>query len=153
MCLFSLPSARVHRQSQNTHAGTHSSLASGCPPPLSALTLLSHPYVTQHHSPAQEVGTSGKGRTHARTRLSSQKSNHGGNDRLIIVRLLQKHAMICINTGDCFSNIAYPNAVSYLQEEAAFVDCGAQRKALFPVITVGGCRAADVLPGGLVVVH
>lgn len=42
---------------------------------------------------------------------------------------------------------------SYLQEEAAFIHSGAQRKALFPLIRVGGCRAADVLPGGLVVVH
>lgn len=42
---------------------------------------------------------------------------------------------------------------SYLQEEAALINGGAQRKALFPVIRVGGCRAADVLPGGLVVVH
>lgn len=72
---------------------------------------------------------------------------------IIAVILLHKHATICINTGDCFLNIKYPNTVSYLQEEAAFVDCGAQRKALFPVIRVGGCRAADVLPGGLVVVH
>lgn len=60
--------------------------------------------------------------------------------------------MICINTGDHFSNITYPNSL-YLQEETAFVDCGAQRKTLLPVIRVGGCRAADVLPGGLVMVH
>lgn len=72
---------------------------------------------------------------------------------IIVLIFSQKHAMICINTGDCFWNITYPNTVSYLQEEAAFVDCGAQRKALFPVIRVGGCRAADVLPRGLVVVH
>lgn len=61
--------------------------------------------------------------------------------------------MICINTGDCFLNTAYPNRVLYLQEEAALVDCGALGEALFPVIRVGGCRAADVLPGGLVLVR
>lgn len=44
-------------------------------------------------------------------------------------------------------------AVCYLQEEAAFVDRAPQRKALFCGFGVGGCRAGDLLPGGLVLVR
>lgn len=40
--------------------------------------------------------------------------------------------------------------VSYIQEEAGFVDGGAQRRALLPGFRVRGCRAGDVLPGRLV---
>lgn len=43
--------------------------------------------------------------------------------------------------------------VSYFQEEAAFIDAGAQWKALFPGFRVRGCCADVVLPGGLVWVH
>lgn len=50
-----------------THTHTYTWLAaqasSVCesPPPSSALTLPSHPYVTQHHSPAKEVRAKGEG--------------------------------------------------------------------------------------------
>lgn len=40
--------------------------------------------------------------------------------------------------------------VSYLQQEAAFIDCAAHWKALFPGFKVRGCCAGDVLPGGLI---
>lgn len=43
--------------------------------------------------------------------------------------------------------------VSYLQEEAVFINCSAQRKAAFPGSRVRLCWAGDVLPGGLLLVH
>lgn len=42
--------------------------------------------------------------------------------------------------------------VSYFQQEAAFIDCAAQWKALFPGFEVRGCWGGDVLPGGLILV-
>lgn len=39
--------------------------------------------------------------------------------------------------------------VSYFQEEAALIDGGAQRSALFPGFGVGGRRVDDVFPGSL----
>lgn len=44
------------------------------------------------------------------------------------------------------------HVVSYFQKEAAFIDTGAQWKALFPGFRVRGCCADDVLPGGLFLV-
>lgn len=41
------------------------------------------------------------------------------------------------------------HVVSYFQQEAAFIDSGAQWKTLFPGFRVRGCGADDVLPGGL----
>lgn len=165
--LFSLPSAHNHiwrRAVTNTHAETHTHTHNWqlSVRHLHQLSHLSHPYVTQHHTKGRAIHAHTHRHTHtvcwlmcARTKacFGSQKSNHRGNDMIIVVMFLQKHAMICINTGGCFLSITYPNTASYLQEEAAFVDCGVQREALFPVIRVGGCRAADVLPGGLFMVH
>lgn len=45
------------------------------------------------------------------------------------------------------------HVVSYFQEEAAFIDGGAQGNALFPGFRVRGCCADAVLPGRLLIVR
>lgn len=67
---FSLSFAHFHTQSTHsdtkarTHTHTHT-------PPPSALSLLSHPYVTQHHVFTKEVGVEGGGHTHTHNKYTA----------------------------------------------------------------------------------
>lgn len=124
--------------------------AASPPPPSSALTPPSRPDVTQHCSFCK--GGQGQG---AKGTLTNTDAHRAHGNRLAVRRQAHTRREFFYVAGVHGSDKKRGKkiAVCYLQEEAAFVDRAPQRKALFCGFGVGGCRAGDLLPGGLVLVR